>query len=467
MWSRLVIGLLSLALCSVAQNVRITFVGQSCFLIQTLEQGPVVVTDPSSPATGYPMPAQPADVVTVSHNHSDHNYTAGIAGTPTLVDGRTITGIKEMSAAGMSFTLIPGYHDNRNGALRGPNAIIRWTQAGVRFAHLGDHGQDFLFESQLAELSDVDVLFIPAGGYYTIDAAGAAKVIAQLKPRIAILMHFRTPLGGPAQLATFPAVTFPFADFRYQPASAVVNPSALPQATEVWLMEPAAPVAAVSAAGFRAGQPVAPGSLAALFGQFPGASTQAAAGAPLSTRLGETEVLIGGAAAPLLYVSPAQINLQVPGKAQTAQHLVEVRVGGRSVARGVVTVIPVAPGVFAAVGPDGRFNAVRAGQTLTIYATGQGEVAPAVEDGAPAPVQPPAVTLTRPDVFIGYKSAPVLFSGLAPGWVGLWQINIAVPPDAPVGSAVPLIVNQGITSNALPIKVESGASCPVCACPGC
>jgi uncharacterized protein (TIGR03437 family) len=110
---------------------------------------------------------------------------------------------------------------------------------------------------------------------------------------------------------------------------------------------------------------------------------------------------------------------------------------------------------------------VRAGQTLTIYATGQGDVAPAVEDGAPSPVQPPAVTLTRPDVFIGYKSAPVLFSGLAPGWVGLWQINVAVPPDAPVGGAVPLIVNQGITSNALPITVESGAGCPVCTCPGC
>ena len=140
----------------------------------------------------------------------------------------------------------------------------------------------------------------------------------------------------------------------------------------------------------------------------------------------------------------------------------EVRVAGQRVARGSVTVIPTAPGVFAAAGPDGRLNRVRPGQVLTIYATGQGDVAPPVEDGAPTPVQPPAATPARPDVFIGYKSAPVLFSGLAPGYIGLWQLNVAVPPDAPVGATVPVIVNQAITSNALLIAVETGAACARC-----
>jgi uncharacterized protein (TIGR03437 family) len=123
--------------------------------------------------------------------------------------------------------------------------------------------------------------------------------------------------------------------------------------------------------------------------------------------------------------------------------------------------------VFVAAGLDGRWNTARAGQTLTIYATGQGDVAPVVDDGAPAPAQPPAVTLTRPDVFIGYRNAPVLFSGLAPGWIGLWQLNVAVPPDVPAGKAIPVVVNQGITSNVLYLTVEGAASCPVCACPGC
>jgi len=458
MYRRLLLASLVLGLSAAAQNVRITFIGQSCFVIQTLDQGPVVVTDPPPANYGYYLPAQPADVVTVSHNHSDHNNVAGVAGTPALVDGRVITGIKEATAASMTFVLIPGHHDNRDGTLRGPNAIIRWTQAGIRFAHLGDYGQDILFESQSAELKDLDVLFVPAGGYYTIDADGAAALIARLKPRVAILMHYRTALGGPAQLVTFPAVVLPFAEFRYKPASVVVNRSALPQSTQVWLMEPAAPVAAVNAAGFSLGMPVAPGSLVALFGEFAGAQTAGFSSVPLPRRLGETEVLIGGAAAPLLYVSPTQINFQLTGKAETGQALVEVRVAGQRVARGSVTVIPTAPGVFAAVGPDGGLNRVRTGQVLTIYATGQGDVAPSVEDGAPAPARPPAETLARPDVFIGYKRAPALFSGLVPGYIGLWQLNVAVPPDAPVGAAVPVIVNQGITSNALLIAVEAGAA---------
>ena len=464
---RLIIVLLLLALGAAAQNVRITWVGQSCFVVQTLDGGPVVITDPPAASYGYPLPTLPAGVVTVSHNHGDHNNTAGLAGTPTLVDGRTITARQEITAAGIPFVLIPGFHDNQKGAQRGANAIIRWTQAGLKLAHLGDHGEEQLSAAQAAELKGLDVMIIPAGGYYTIDAARAAAFIAELKPRVAILMHFRTALGGPAQLDTFPAVVFPFSEFRYQPASVVLNRSALPQTTEVWLMEPAAPVVAVNAAGFSAGMPVAPGSLVALFGDFPGAKTQPAGSVPLPRRLGETEVLIGTAAAPLLYVSPTQINLQLPRQAETAQHVVEVRVGGQRVARGALTVIPTAPGVFAAVGQDGRLNTVRAGQILTIYASGQGAVAPAVEDGAPAPLQPPAVTFLLPDVFISYRNAPVLFSGLAPGWIGLWQLNVAVPPDVPVGRAIPLVVNQGITSNVLYITVEGGSACPVCSCPGC
>lgn len=453
---RLTTALLVLAACAVAQvpAVRVTWVGQSCFVVQSMEGAPVVVTDPPSLSTGYPMPTLPADVVTVSHNHSDHNYTAGIRGTFTVVDGRTISGRQETTAAGMTFVLVPGFHDNQNGAARGANAIIRWTQGGLKFAHLGDHGQNSLSEAQAAELRDIDVMFIPAGGFYTIDAQQAASIITQLKPRVAILMHFRTPLGGPAQLVTFPAVVAPFAEIRYRPASVALSRASLPASTEVWLMEPAAPVVAVNAAGFSAGMPVAPGSLVALFGEFTGSETLAASSVPLPRKLGETDVLIGGAAVPLLYVSPAQINLQLPGQAETGQTVVEVRVGGQRVARGSVTVIPTAPGVFAAVGPDSRLNTARPGQSLVIYASGQGEVSPAVEDGQRAPAQPLAVTPLRPGVVIGYKSAQVTFSGLAPGWIGLWQLNVVVPPDAPLGAKIPLIVNQGITSNTLLITVE-------------
>ncbi|MBM3746694.1 MAG: hypothetical protein FJW34_12940 [Acidobacteria bacterium] len=469
MLRRSVIALLVLTLCAAAQNVRITFVGQSCFVIETLDKGPVVVADPPPANFGYYLPTQPADVVTVSHNHGDHNNVAGLKGTPAVVDGRPITTRQETTAAGMSFVLIPGFHDNQRGLQRGPNTIIRWSQGGLSLAHLGDHGQAQLTDEQAADLKNLDVMIVPAGGFYTIDAAQAAALVTQLKPRVAILMHYRTALGGPAQLVSFPAVVQPFGEFRYKPASAVVSRTTLPQATEVWLMEPVAQLAAVNAAGFSAGMPMAPGSLASLFGDFAGAPAAASPGAPLPRKLGEVEVMIGTppVAAPLLYVSPTQVNLQLPSSVDTGQHVAEVRVGGKAVARGSVTVIPVAPGVFAAVAPDGRLNRVRAGQTLTVYATGQGEVAPAVADGTPAPARPLPVTPVNPDVFIGYKSAPVLFSGLAPGWIGLWQLNVAVPPDVPAGTTVPLVVNRGITSNALYLVVEGGSACPSCTCPGC
>ena len=107
-----------------AQNVRITWVGQDCFYFQT-EGGPTVAADPPAASVGYTLPAMPADVVTISHNHTDHNNSAGVRGTFAMVDGRPTTERTEMTAAGMPFLMIPGFHDNTNGAARGPNTIIR------------------------------------------------------------------------------------------------------------------------------------------------------------------------------------------------------------------------------------------------------------------------------------------------------------------------------------------------------
>jgi uncharacterized protein (TIGR03437 family) len=460
MFLRFPITLLLLAVCAgaQAQSVRITWIGQSCFVVQSTEGAPVVITDPPVASVGYTLPTLPADVVTISHNHTDHNNSAGVRGTFTLVDGRIITARQEMTAAGMPFVLIPSFHDNQNGALRGTSAMIRWTQAGIRFAHLGDYGQDQMTEAQLAELRDIDVMIVPAGGYYTIDAQGAAALVAQLKPRVAILMHFQTALGGPAQLAKFPAVLDPFREFVYKPASVVVSRSTLPAATEVWLMEVAADAVAVSAGGFTPGAPLAPGSLAALFGSFTGAQTAAASSFPLSRKLGDTEVLVGGNAVPLLYAWSAQINFQAPRQQASGQPLVEVRVGGQRVARASLTVIPSAPGLFGVLNQDGRLNSIsnpaRRGQVLQIYATGQGDVVPPVEDGVAAPAQPLSVTPETPSVYIEGRLVPVQFSGLAPGFAGVWQINALIPPDSRVGPALSLVVIHGIIGNKLTIAVE-------------
>ncbi len=446
--------LLTVSVAAQEPSVRITWVGQSCFVLQNSDGSATVMTDPPSPSNGYPLPASSMNVVTVSHNHGDHNYTAGVSGNFTLVDGRPTTDRQEMTAAGVPFVLIPGFHDNQQGRLRGQNTIARWTQGGLTFAHFGDYGQDQLTDAQLADLRNIDVMFVPAGGFFTIDAPATAALIKQLRPRVAIPMHYLTALGGNASLAGLPAVANPFDSLVYKPATVTVSRSGLPSATEVWVMEVAADAAVVNGASFTKGAPVAPGSLATMGGTFTGSQTASAPGYPLPRKLGETEVLVGGNPVPLHYVSPSQINFQVPRQPASGQLAVEVRVGGQRVVRAPVTVVPTAPGLFAAVGQDGKLNGGKRGQVLQIYGTGQGAVSPAVEDGAAAAANQLSVTPDPPNVYVGGKLATIQFSGLAPGFAGLWQINAVIPADALTGPAVSLIVLQGQQSNTLNIAVE-------------
>ena len=424
-----VLLLLAAGALAQAQNVRITWIGQSCFVIQT-EGGPMVVTDPPVASTGYPLPALAADVVTVSHNHTDHNYTAGVGGQFTVVDGRPVTARTEVTAAQMPFLLLPGWHDNLKPSQRGQNTMIRWTQSGVVFAHMGDFGEDQLSDERLAGC--------------------AAALVKQLNPRVAIAMHFRTALGGPAQLAAFPDAVRPLEPLVYKPARVSVNRTALPASPEVWVMEAAADVAAVNAASSAPGVPVAPGSLVSLYGAFAGARAESASAYPLPRVLGETEALVGGKAVPLMMASPSQINFQLSAAQQAGQAIVEVRVKGERAARGSVTVLEGAPGLFAL----GR-KRVRRGEALEIYATGGGRVTPPVEDGAAAPAQPLSATTAAPAVYLDGRLIPVTFSGLAPGMAGLWQVNATIPADASTGPDVSIvIIHGGMVSNQLSVAVE-------------
>ena len=380
---------------SAAGPVRVTWIGQASFLVQNADGSATVVLDPPAASVGYALPTQPADVVAVTHDHSDHNNVAGVSGTAR----------QEATAAGLPFVLIPGFHDNQSGALRGPNTIIRWMQGGINFAHFGGYGQDQLSPEQLADLGGSEVIFVPVGGFSTIDAEQAAALITQVNPRVVILMHFRTALGGQSQFATFPSVVMPFAEIVYKPSTVELDASALPVTTEVWLMEVAAGAVSVNGASFGAGVPVAPGSLVSVFGNFAGATTAGAVALPLPRVLEGTEVLVDDAAVPLLFTSAGQINFQLPRATPVGQSVLEVRVNGQVVAGGSVTVLPTAPGVFVVLNTDGRLNSPSSpesrGGFLQIYATGQGEVSPAVEDGFAAAVEPLSVTLAPPTVTIG------------------------------------------------------------------
>jgi len=168
------------------------FLGHATFLI-TSEDGVRIITDPYEPGgfggqIGYGPITEEADVVTVSHDHADHNYVRGVPGNPVVV-----TSAGEVS--GINFEVTESYHDDAQGAQRGSNRIFCFEVDGIRLCHLGDLGH-LLSPEQAASLGRVDVLFVPVGGTFTIDARQATALIKQLHPAVAIPMHFKTPEAG-------------------------------------------------------------------------------------------------------------------------------------------------------------------------------------------------------------------------------------------------------------------------------
>ena len=434
-------------------NVRVTWIGQSGFLIQT-ENGAAIISDPPPANFGFLFPTTPVEAVTVSHTHGDHAGLGQAQGAATLVDGRNATARREQMVGATTFTIIPGFHD-ANGAT--PNALITWTQGGLKFVQGGDYGQANLTAAQLNELGNVDVAFI-AGANPVWTPPTAKNFIDQLKPRIAILCHYRVPLGGAATLLPLKEMSAPYAKVVYKYSDVTINKNNLPTEPEVWIMQPNANAAVVNAGSFVGGQPMSPLSLGAVFGNFTAASTANAQSFPLPTTLGNVEVLVGGKAAPLLFVSPLQINFQVSGKLDvTTQSLVEIKVAGTTVARSQLTVLSGAPGIFVATDlnyqPIAAATPIKRGEPLIVWATGHGELSAPLEDGQPASGIL-YTTKANPRVTIGGVEAEVLFSGLTPGLAGVWQINVRVPNDAPLGANVPLVVEQGFASNAIPLVVN-------------
>jgi uncharacterized protein (TIGR03437 family) len=461
---RSVLALLALTIPAVAQNpdLSITWIGQSCFVLTT-SGGPTVVTDPPVASVGYTLPALTADAVTITHNHTDHNNAAAIGGMFTLVDGRPVTDRQEMAAAGTNFVLIPGFHDHQNGALRGPNTMIVWTQAGMKIAHLGDLGQDSLTDAQLADLQNVDILFIAAGGFFTVTPTQAAAYVKQLKPRVAILMHYQTALGGPAQLAGLAVASDPFLPVVYKPSTVTVNQATLPavgheSAGEVWVMEPLSDTVAVSSASYAPGVPVAPAAIASAFGSFTGSQSVGASEYPLPRKLGDTEVFVDGKAVPLVYVSPGQANFQVPNATVAGQSLLEVHVGGQPVGRGPMTVVRTAPSIYAVFNQDGSLNSpdvpAHPGDILVIYCTGLGAVSPAVNDGNAASAVTLSMTVSPPAALLGGRILRIQFTGLTPGLAGVYQVNAEIPENMMGGSALPLTLGNLLVSNAVPVAVS-------------
>ncbi len=170
-------------------EVTIKWLGHSSFLI-SLNDALKIVTDPFDSTVGYPLPDETADICVVSHDHFDHNNVSVVKGNPEVVKG-----MGEKEAKGIKFKGVHSFHDEKQGSERGENTIFTWELGGIRLAHAGDLGVD-LSDSQIKEIGAVDVLFVPTGGFYTIDAATATKVVSSLNPKVVIPMHYKTSFLG-------------------------------------------------------------------------------------------------------------------------------------------------------------------------------------------------------------------------------------------------------------------------------
>ena len=179
---------------SLKAQVKIRWFGHSCFLI-TSKQGVKILTDPFSPQVGYPIPKVAPDLVVVSHEHFDHNYVQMAKGNPRIIRGLDeIT--KDWKKVDEKFKdvhiyTVASYHDPLKGKLRGKNSILVIEISGIRIIHLGDLGH-LLSPEQIKKIGRVDVLMIPVGGVFTIDARQADQVINQLNPKLIFPMHYKT-----------------------------------------------------------------------------------------------------------------------------------------------------------------------------------------------------------------------------------------------------------------------------------
>jgi uncharacterized protein (TIGR03437 family) len=215
--------------------------------------------------------------------------------------------------------------------------------------------------------------------------------------------------------------------------------------------------------------PVAPGGLISVYGQQMSAVNLATSQIPLPTALAESCLTVNGVAVPVLFVSPQQINGQLPfnvdGNAQMT-----LRTPGGISDNFNFSILSAAPSVFRS-GVAGSLtalatitraengelvtpaNPVRSGDSLVIWATGLGRTSPAVDSGSPAPSDPLPSAVIQPVVQLGGVTLDVQYAGLVPGSVGLNQINVVVPKSVPVGMSIPLVISQGGSSTTFDVRV--------------
>lgn len=216
--------------------MKVTWLGHASFLLVS-DAGIRLITDPYTPGVyglDYDDVSESADIVTVSHEHEDHNNVAAVQGNPQIVRG---SGSHE--AKGLTFRGAAAYHDEAQGGQRGPNTIFCFAIDDVNVCHVGDLGHE-LDDKAAAEIGQVDLLLLPVGGNFTIDARAANRVCEKLRPKVVIPMHFQNDRCPTFPVAGVDEFLASRSNVRKLDSSEVeITADSLPAATETIVLRPA------------------------------------------------------------------------------------------------------------------------------------------------------------------------------------------------------------------------------------
>jgi L-ascorbate metabolism protein UlaG (beta-lactamase superfamily) len=216
--------------------MKVTWLGHASFLLVS-SAGVRIITDPYTPGMyglDYDDVNESADIVAVSHEHGDHNNVAAVKGNPQIIRG---AGSHE--AKGITFRGVAAYHDASKGGERGENTMFCFAVDGVNVCHVGDLGHE-LDDDAVAEIGQVDLLLLPVGGNFTIDAKVAGHVCEKLRPKVVIPMHFKNDRCPTFPVAEVDEFLGACSNVKTLEGSEVeITADALPAATETIVLQPA------------------------------------------------------------------------------------------------------------------------------------------------------------------------------------------------------------------------------------
>ena len=165
--------------------MKLQYLGHASFRIIS-EMGTTIVCDPyKSDWVGFDMARVRADVVTISHHHGDHDCMDSIIGSPAELDVEIAC-----AADDIAIESIETFHDDANGAKRGKNLVFTFLVDGLKVVHMGDIG--CFDDNVVAKIKNCDVLLIPVGGTFTVDALGAKRYVDSVQSKIVVPMHYKT-----------------------------------------------------------------------------------------------------------------------------------------------------------------------------------------------------------------------------------------------------------------------------------